>query len=469
MIFRNLLQKTFSDSKIALSLAGTCVVLYLVIFAILYFVASSHGTSLEKMIGLDLPHYADTTEYRNLAQSMLTEGRFSLGSVYPLESARVPGYPAFFAVVLTIFGTLLVVPLIQIALTAATVALIFLIGIRYFPRPVAIAAAVLYMIDPIVVYAAWTPISESLFMLLFVGSIYAIGFPMRRAWVPYVIAGILFGLSLYVRLVVQYLALIVACITFAQALPWKIRLRHAAIFLIAIFCVVGPWMARNYVQYGHFAMVPTHWQLFAYNMALFEQARTGVSYEQIQIQNTEQFGTTSEKILRQFEYSEEIRAIALEKIFAHPFQYTIFHLYKSAALFFTSSIVKVKYHGHTFGIFAGEFQRGEGFYGMMVQKRWDDAFHQILNTLPRQIERVLYVSLYIFAFYVTILALLKRIPHATFIVCAFVMINVYALTIGPGSDETRYRMPIEPFVFLLGGYGVYLTALRIRSYFSRRH
>ena len=167
----NIFGRPFSDMQLARLLAGACVVLYVVIFAVLFLIGSSNGASPEQMIGLTLGDHVDTVEYRMLAENMLAEGRYALSPAAPTEFARVPGYPAFLAVVLHIFRTILVVPIIQIIFTAATVALIYLIGVRYFPRPVAIFAAVVYMVDPVVIFATWWILSESLFILLFLASV----------------------------------------------------------------------------------------------------------------------------------------------------------------------------------------------------------------------------------------------------------------------------------------------------------
>src|SRR3989344_4827898 len=182
-----------SDMHVARLIAYACVVLYLIDFGIVFFIAYLYGASPEKMIGLTQNDSSDITEYVQLANSML-QGQFALPS--GTEYLRTPGYPALLALVLLVAHTLLVVPLIQIAFTAATVALIYLLGVRYFSRPVAIVAATLYMIDPIAMYAAWTPQSESLFMLLFVGVVYVLGIRRGRAWVPFLVAGFLFALAI---------------------------------------------------------------------------------------------------------------------------------------------------------------------------------------------------------------------------------------------------------------------------------
>lgn len=447
---------SLSNTHIARLLASACILLYLTIFTTLFCIASSHGASPEKMIGLELPDYADTIEYKHLAENMVEDHRFAVSPSLPTEYARTPGYPAFFVIMELIFGTLLVVPFFQIAFTAATIALIYLIGVRYFPRPVALVATLIYMIDPIVMYAAWIPISESLFMLLFIGSVYAIGTPHKRWWLPYIVAGILLALSIYVRPIGYYLGPIIAAMAFAHSTSWKIALRNAAIFLITTFLIMGPWMLRNYLQAGHFQFSSARaWQFYAMHMALFEQARTGVSYEQVQREYNKQFGTSNEIILRQFAYVEQLDAIAKAKILEHPFQFAVFYLFKSAQLFVGSSIVNVQYHMHQFGILEGDHARGEGAWGMLLQHRWGDAFVQTFTHIPRLIERILWALAYVSAVYAVFISIRRRSANVLWVVCAFALINAYALMIGTLSDDTRYRMPIEPFLLLLGTFGAF--------------
>src|SRR3989344_4048166 len=468
----SIFKRPHSDMYVARLLASACIFLYLTIFTILFFIASSHGASPEKMIGLELPDYADTTEYRHLADSMINDRSFAISPSIGAEYARVPGYPAFFVIMELVFGTLLVVPFVQIAFTAATLALIYLIGARYFPRKVAIAAAVIYMIDPIVMYAAWIPISDSLFIRLFFGSLYAIGLPAgrqgtlyKRTWVPYIVAGVLFALSIYVRPVGLYLAPIIAGMAFALALPWKIALRNAAIFLFTAFLIMSPWMMRNYLQTRHFEFSSARaWQFYAMHMALFEQARTGVSYEKIREIYSEPFGTSDEKILRQFAYVQQLDAISKEKILEHPFLFAMFYLAKSAQLFVGSSIVNVTYHMHQFDILEGDRARGEGAWGMLLQHRWRDALVQTFTHIPRLVERIGWVLVYCSAIYAAFVSLRRRSAQTTWIICAFLLIHAYALMIGTLSDDTRYRMPIEPFLLLLGVYGAHTLWPRMRKF-----
>ena len=458
--------KPRSDMHIARLLASVCIITYLVVFGIVFLIASLNGASPEKMIGLTQSDSSDITEYVQLANSML-EGQFALPS--GTEYLRTPGYPAMLALILLVAHTLLVVPLIQIAFTAVTVALIYLLGVRYFSRRIAIAAAALYMIDPVAMYAAWTPQSESLFMLLFVGTVYVLGIRARRAWVPFLAAGFLFALAIYVRPYFLYLSPLIFCFALAHTPSWRVALRHGAIFLAVIAILVSPWMLRNYVQTGHFAFSSGgSYILFADYMPIFEQARTGVSYWDIRKQTSDQlFGTHDEHALRSFKYSDEESAFARKVLLEHPFQYMVFHGLKSMQLFVGSSMVHVTYQMHQFGILAGGHAQGEGAWGMLLQHRWGDAFVQTFTHIPRLIERILWALLYLGALIAFVLALRRKVAHASWIICAFLVLNAIAVMTGPSSDTTRYRLPTEPFLLLLGIFGMYIALPKMRDAFLK--
>lgn len=453
---------------VARLLASACIFLYLFVFSILFFLASSHGASMERMIGLEGGRDSDVTEYVWLAHTMLDVHRFALSPTAAPDYARVPGYPAFIAIVLLIFHTDIVIPLIQIVFTACTVALIYLIGVRYFSRSVALFAATVYMIDPVVMLVTWTPLSETLFMLFFMGSVYMIGVHAKRSWLPVAVAGILLGLSMYMRPVGTYLAPIIACMVLAHSTSWRVAAKNIAIFIIATVCVASPWMLRNYANSGHFAFSSDRdWEIYFVFVPQFEQARTGVDFHKILAQNNQQlFGIQDDFILRSFEYASREAAFSRQVILAHPFEYIAYHLTKTMLLFVSSSIVKVTYHMHQFGILAGDHAQGEGTWGMLLLHRWHDAFIQTFEHIPRLIERIFLMFAYGGAVYATVLALFKRDRSAreVWIICAFIFMNLYALMIGPGSDDTRYRIPIEPFIFLLGGYGVTLVWPRIQKF-----
>ena len=273
---------------------------------------------------------------------------------------------------------------------------------------------------------------------------------------PYIVAGILLALSVYVRPIGFYLAPIIAAMAFAQGVSWKTTLRNAAIFLFTTFLIMSPWMLRNYSQTGYFQFSSARaWQFYAYHMPLFEQARTGIGYHQTVHMNNLQFGTDDEIILRQFAYVQRLDAIWKAKVMEHPFQFSAFYLFRSSQLFVGSSLVTIQYNMLQLGIVKGTIAQGEGALGMLLQHHWRNAFVQTFTHIPRLVERIFWVLVYLGAAYAAYRSLRKRSPSTVWIICAFVLINAYALMIGSISGETRYRMVPEPFMLLLAAYGLY--------------
>jgi hypothetical protein len=188
--------------------------------------------------------------------------------------------------------------------------------------------------------------------------------------------------------------------------------------------------------------------VYYYNVPLFEQTRTGVPYQDIRRTFNERIGVNDEMTLRTFEYADVESAITREILLAHPIQYTLFHLYKSGLFLIGSSITATSYHLYVHGI-NPENPPPIGAQGMLLEGRYGDAFVHTLGNAPKLIERLLWLVAYLGAAYLTIVSLWRRKIMAVWVVCAFLLINAFAVMTGPVSDDTRYRIPAEPFLFLL--------------------
>ena len=449
------------DTKRALILIGVCVVLYSIIFSVFFSIGSAKSATPERMIGIGLD---DVNDYVGLAHVMLETGRFALTPDSPPEFFRTPGYPAFLALVLIIFGTVLASPFFQVLFTALAVALVYLIGVRYFSRTVALIAAIVYMFDPLVMYPAWALISESLFMVLLLASVYTIGIETRGQWLPFVVAGILIGLAALVRPVAFYLIPLIACMALAHSVSWRTTLRGAGIFLATAGLVMSPWMLRNYTLSGHFEVSTTGiFNLFYYDIPLFEQTRTGTEYREIQKDLGQRAGTTSERALQSFAYSDRETAVVLEELRKHPIQYVLFHIVRSEMLFIGSSINSVSYHLYQHGIM-GQNPAPIGAWGMILEGRWNDALIQTFSSTPKLLERLFWVFAYFGVFYTVITSIWRRSSNMLWIIAAFILIHAIAVLAGPLSDDTRYRIPAEPFILLLAINALFDLSGRIRSW-----
>jgi hypothetical protein len=263
----------------------------------------------------------------------------------------------------------------------------------------------------------------------------------------------------------MYLGPIIAIMAFARGNPARVALRNAAVFLVTAFLVMFPWLMRNYHEFGHFEFASSRaWQFYAYHMPLFEQARTGVGYHQIVQENNKQFGTDDEVILRQFKYVDQLDAIWKAKVMEHPVQFAAFYVFRSYQVFVGSSIVSISYFMHQVGILSGDIDHGDGALQMLFEHHWREALVQIFTHTPRLIERVFWVLAYISALFVALVTIRKNELDRVWVITAFVLINFYVLMIGSISGETRYRIPIEPFLLLLASQGIYILWPRIKRF-----
>jgi hypothetical protein len=277
-------------------------------------------------------------------------------------------------------------------------------------------------------------------------------------------AGISIATTAYVRPIGIYLIPLVAAMAFSGALNWREALKNFGVIAATAIVCIAPWMVRNYHLSGHFAFSSVStFNVYNYNVPLFEQARTGVPYMQVRAALDKSIGTDNEEVLDSFTYEKEESSLIRQYIGAHPLQYALFHLIKSAEFFISSSIVIVTYHLHVAGVLEGEHAQGEGAFGMLMQHHYREAAAQIFSHIPRLLERVLWVLAYLGVLYTTFVFVYRRKPGALFVLAAFLLIHEVAILTGPVSDDPRYRMPAEPFILLLASAALMTGIERLRS------
>ena len=92
----------------------------------------------------------DTASYENPARALATSGQFSTGLAESsrVETLRTPGYPAFLAGIFLVFGpSRSAVAVTQIAISTATVAVLFVLAARLANAGSALAAAAFLILD----------------------------------------------------------------------------------------------------------------------------------------------------------------------------------------------------------------------------------------------------------------------------------------------------------------------------------
>lgn len=203
------------------------------------------------VVGLSSPPTYDGIGYDILATNLLQSKVY--GEWAP-TAFRPPGYPLFLAGIYMILGrNFAAVRLIQVGIDALTCVLVYALGTRLFNRRVAFLAAVGMSLYPLQIYMVGEFYSETLsFLLQLVALWLAMLLIKRRHWsIP-----LLLGMSLAATTLTRPTAFLwtpfmVLWIGFLS-LPWKYKARDAALVLLGLALLFGPWIARNYIVFREF-------------------------------------------------------------------------------------------------------------------------------------------------------------------------------------------------------------------------
>jgi hypothetical protein len=141
----------------------------------------------------------------------------------------------------------------EAVLGAANVALIGWIGLRIGGPAVGCVAAALAAVDPMLIAADASMLSETLFVLLTILACIAVyGAVTRPTTARWAVVGGVLGLATLTRSDGALFAFIIVAIgVTAAAISWSRRFLYAATALLVFAIVLAPWMIRNERTFGH--------------------------------------------------------------------------------------------------------------------------------------------------------------------------------------------------------------------------
>jgi 4-amino-4-deoxy-L-arabinose transferase-like glycosyltransferase len=226
---------------------------------------------------------SDSIEYDQPARNLITDLSFqSFGTV------RTPGYPVFLAVIysITSYNTKAVF-LVQIVLNIITLILIYKIADLFFSEKIALLSAFLFAIDVHQASYCVTLMTDTLFVTLFIASVYYLCKVIKEFSLWGICASSFFlGLATLVRPIsflfpsVAVFSLLVVC-----GFKLKVRLVYSLLFVLVFIAVLSPWLIRNYVMYDEAKLTSLSGvNLLFYNVAFTEVYKTGEKVEKIRDQ-----------------------------------------------------------------------------------------------------------------------------------------------------------------------------------------
>lgn len=396
----------------------------------------------------------DTASYRRPARSLIESWRFATEG--EPEILRTPGYPCLLVPGLLIEhprGTAIV---LQIALGCATVALVWRLAlIAWGDAAAATLASLLIALDPPSVVHAGKLLSETAFTALLAA--------FMVCWVSHLrcpsparllSAAICLAASIYVRPIAYYLPVVIAgLMPFVPSWPHTRRrdLRHAAVFLIVVYCLLAPWQIRNKLEADYWGLSGiADYNLYFCQSAAVEAAVTGESYRLVQQHLGCDFGSQylhqhpEQRDWTQGQRLVWMRRQAVRTIRAHPFAYVRIH---------AAGVLRALLDPGGFELLRmfGRYPEQGGLLGDVLDRGIMAVLRQLITERPMAFWTNAALGVWLAVYLILAVATLGRRStwrRAELVAIAGIVIYL-ALLSGGAQSEGRFRIPMMPAISVL--------------------
>jgi 4-amino-4-deoxy-L-arabinose transferase-like glycosyltransferase len=213
-------------------------------------------------VGFDRPPVGDAADYHRQAEN-LAAGRGLINLSGEPTCYRPPGYPLFLAPFYAVLGARVEVAVgLQIVLGLLVVLCCYLLARRFFSESLALVAAAIAAVNPLLIFASAYALTENLYTVLLLVCLISIS-PFAWDSLPsdrrFLIGGVLLGAAALVRPNGLPLALF-ACpaIAVLDRRRGSGRLRRAILFALGLVLVITPWTLRNRAVKGEWVMISTN-------------------------------------------------------------------------------------------------------------------------------------------------------------------------------------------------------------------
>jgi 4-amino-4-deoxy-L-arabinose transferase-like glycosyltransferase len=405
----------------------------------------------------------DSKSYFLLAQNLLINHEYSLSAAAPFipENFRLPGYPFFLYLLGSTGLSMVLITIVQILLSSATVVLTYLIGKKFLSEKVAFVAALLLCIEPTTVFFSTFIMSDTLFVFTLMLSIYLFLYKTTSLYTNILLActsGLLFGATILIRVIAQYL---IPCLAIAYIVLHKKTLRplsHTALYLsvfaISAALVVLPWCLRNYALYGVAEASATPYINFTqYNLPLFYAHVNKVPLSEASAVYTAPIPVPPTSLrFPSLEHKAIFEKMMHDSLEGRYLAYAQFHLIKTIPFFITDGVRDMN---RITGIIQIPPDQ-TNFSDMLLQRAWGDMFyyfsHPSVNLSMLLIGSTPWIIISLLWLVALGHTLYARPTAFWFILFASGMVLYFALLTGPVTEH-RYRMPAAPFMLLLATQG----------------
>ncbi len=396
---------------------------------------------------------SDSVEYHQLALNLLHHGEFSRSSQAPYEPEilRTPAYPLLLAGLYGIFGIQpAIIVFAQIALSVATIFIVFKIATLLFHERAGLLAALLLAADPVSAYYTQVLLTETVFTttisLSLLLLLHALTEPSRWQWSIWASIGL--ALSTYIRPTSYYLGFILPFIFFLMTRPaigWRRAAKPALVFLSLYIVLIGGWQLHNYTQTGSIEFSQTKNQyLFIAKAAAIVATRDNLSLEDAQQRlAAEHFASTP----------PNLRTATRAQLFESQGNYAMALIAEHPALFLWTSLrgILVSLLGpsnlsHLFGLDNVALRASllKGDFSGFSHSHWTMALGSWIYGITFLI--ILYLG-------ILLLFAQGRFYSQGMVLLIFIVFYILVLSSGPEA-YSRFRAPVMPALCIMAAVGL---------------
>ena len=401
---------------------------------------------------------SDSLEYYTASVNLYEQGVFSRMSEEPFlpDRFRTPLYPLIAGAILQIFNSVVAVYLFQFFLSFISAIGVYRIAdFLWNSKRIALTASLAFIFNPVIFLLVGNFMSETLFLFLLIFGVYCFLLHLKSGSVPpFAISMALFSLSALTRPVALYFVFI----AFAYSILAHFNLRKlvinsavfAAIFLIILF----PWFLRNKIVFGdwHFTsadLINTYYmhlgQLYGWqnNLELHEAINVLKKFCVPSGVSEDFHGWCVSPQLREL-YLPILSQINPSVIFKYVTLGGARFLFNDGFMEFGNWLCQHKCSKAPVNIIDDLVRGGTNVFSIIISKPPVLLYTWIIG-------KIIWVGIFISAAYLLWNRNKSGIDKESLVF--ILLILGYFFLIAIPAWTTRYRVPFDPFVFLLAAPG----------------
>ncbi|MCX6787214.1 MAG: glycosyltransferase family 39 protein [Candidatus Kaiserbacteria bacterium] len=408
--------------------------------------------------------------YFNISQNILSGNGFSSENAAPFapNSFRVPLQPYFLAWSAELAGSYWL-PLIFTLLISCFIPIIAMRLTRRLSssRAIVLGTGIFLALEPVSILHSILFYSEPLFMLFFFLSLlYLFNYFEHKNFIHLIFSAAFLGFATLTRPTTEYLPIIIAIIIVWEArahLTRKVWLRTGT-YLLVFFIVLAPWLYRNKVQFGIFALTPqTGVNLYANLLPSVLSIENGTSFDaeltKLQLQGVS--GPNKTDVAEAQDYTNQAVPLLLE----HPTAFAFTAGTVEIAFFTHDGVLNVLRHLNV----KPDLSLGTPALFLLVHDPlkllWFIGHYLYSPIILVFLARIIWIIVTLCFFIGAVRYIRKEglTPHAATMLATVFYLALTTIIVGL-TVNARYRLPAEALIVPFALYGLlYLKTLWYRS------